>query len=97
MVAALTNLTKKNMPLIWSEACQKAFDEVKHALTHAPVLALPDVTLPFVVVCDASMEGLGAVLMQQQRLLAYESRCLTPPEINYTTSEQELLAVVHAL
>jgi len=50
MAAALTNLAKKNMPFIWSEFCQKAFDEVKHALTHAPVLALPDCTLTFVAV-----------------------------------------------
>ena len=73
MVAALTNLTKKDVPFFWSEACQKAFDDVKEALMNAPVLALPDFSLPFVVICDASKEGLGAFLMQNSRPLAYES------------------------
>eukprot|EP00983_Pelagomonas_calceolata_P068261 1149838-Pelagomonas_calceolata.AAC.1 len=56
----------------------------------------PDFLLPFVVVCDASKEGIGAVLLQKQRPLAYESRKPRPAEVNYTTGEQELLAVVHA-
>lgn len=97
MVMALTHLTKKDVPFIWSAACQKAFDDVKRALTNAPVLALPNFSLPFVVICDASKEGLGAVLMQQGKPLAYESRRLLPAEVNYTVTEQELLAVVHAL
>jgi len=81
----------------WSEHCQTAFEQVKHALTHAPVLSLPDFTKPFEVICDASIEGLGAVLLQEERPLAFESRKLVPAERNYTTGEQELLAVVHAL
>ena len=97
MVAPLTNLTKHDVPFIWDASCEKAFLAVKHALTNAPVLALPDFLLPFVVVCDASKEGIGAVLLQKQRPLAYESRKLRPAEVNYTTGEQELLAVVHAL
>jgi len=76
---------------------KKAFETVKYALTHAPVLSLPDFTKPFEVICDASIEGLGAVLLQQDKPLAFESRKLIPAEINYTTGEQELLAVVHAL
>jgi len=64
MVAPLTHLTKKDIPFIWDAACEAAFNAVKHALTNAPVLALPDFLLPFVVVCDASKEGLGAVLLQ---------------------------------
>ena len=96
MAAPLTNLTKKDLPFSWNENCQKAFEQIKHALMHAPVLALPDFLLPFVVECDASIEGIGAVLMQNGRPLAYESRRLIPAEVNYTTGEQELLAVVHA-
>ena len=93
----LTNLTKKNVPYNWTPQCQQAFDEIKHALIHPPVLALPDFSKPFEVVCDASVEGLGAVLLQDGRPLAYESRKLSPAEYNYHTGEQELLAVVHAL
>jgi hypothetical protein len=97
MVMPLTNLTKKDTSFSWSEACQNAFDDVKGALTNAPVLALPNFSLPFVVICDASKEGIGAVLMQNDRPLAYESQRLLPAEVNYTVTEQELLAVVHAL
>jgi len=96
-VAPLTNLTRKNEPYVWSPACQEAFDKFKYALTHAPVLALPDFNKPFDVIVDASIEGLVAVLMQEGRPLAYESRKLTRAEVNYITGAQELLAVLHAL
>ena len=93
----LTNLTKKETPFIWDEQCEKAFQHIKYSLTHAPVLALPDFNKSFEVITDASIEGIGAVLMQEGRPLAYESRKLLPAEVRYTTGEQELLAVVHAL
>jgi hypothetical protein len=64
MVAPLTHLTKKDVPYASSANCQKAF-EIKHALTHAPILALPDFSKPFEVSCDASIQGLGAVLLQK--------------------------------
>jgi hypothetical protein len=96
----LTDLTRSNAPWLWSPLCEEAFAKLKHALTHAPVLATPDYSegaQPFSVVCDASITGVGAVLMQGDRPIAYESRKLTPAEINYTTTEQEMLAVIHAL
>jgi len=65
IVASLTNLTKQNAPYVWCARCQHAFDQVKHALTHAPVLALPDYEKPFEVITDASIEGVGAVLLQE--------------------------------
>ena len=97
MAAPLHALTRKDTPWDWSPACQQAFDAIKHALTNAPCLAFPDFAKPFEVHTDASLQGIGAVLFQDQRPIAYESRCLTPAEVNYPTGEQELLAVVHAL
>ena len=85
------------MPFQWDDRCQESFNSIKYALTHAPVLALPDFSKPFEVICDASIEGIGAVLLQDGRPLAYESKKPQPAEVRYPTGEQELLAVVHAL
>jgi hypothetical protein len=93
----LTRLTKKDVPFVWDDKCQSSYEQIKHALTHASVLSLPDYSKPFTVVCDASIVGIGAVLLQEGKPIAYESRRLIPAEVNYTTGEQELLAVVHAL
>jgi len=97
----LTELTKeayaKCAELPWSDTCERAFREVNTDLTTAPVLAVPDCTKPFELVCDASGFGLGAVLLQEGRPVAFESRKLTSAELNYITTEAELLAVVHAL
>jgi RNase H-like domain found in reverse transcriptase/Reverse transcriptase (RNA-dependent DNA polymerase)/Integrase zinc binding domain/Chromo (CHRromatin Organisation MOdifier) domain len=84
-------------PFLWTDACQRAFEDLKLALVTAPVLKIPDFSQPFTVVCDASIVGIGAVLMQEGRPTAYESHKLTSAEVNYGTGEQELLAVVHAL
>ena len=66
----LTDLGKKNAAFIWAEECKLAFKSLKHALNSAPVLALPDPSIPFELVCDASGFGIGAVLMQNQRPVA---------------------------
>lgn len=107
MVSPLTDLTKnvckkfQNITHKWTPKCQESFEAVKYALTHAPVLTMPDFTKPFEVVTDACGDqhsgGLGAVLMQEGRPIAYESRKLVDAELRYTTTEQELLGVVHAL
>ncbi len=97
LVAPLTHLTRKDVKYIWTEQCQESFEGVKYALTHAPVLSLPIFGERFEVICDASLLGIGAVLLQKGRPIAFESRKLTPAEKNYTTGEQELTAVVHAL
>ena len=70
---------------------------MKHKLTTAPVLVLPEPSEPFEVYCDASLKGLGCVLMQHQNVVAYASRQLRPHEVNYPTHDLELAAVVFAL
>jgi len=100
LVRHMTNLTRKSAKWEWTQDCEDAFQGVKTQLTSAPVLALPEVgegAPPFTVVCDASDFGLGAVLMQNDRPVAFESRKLSGAEINYTVGEKELLGVVNAL
>ena len=67
----LTSLLEKNAAFIWTDECQMAFDELKKRLTTAPVLTLPDQSKRFTVYCDASKDGLGCVLMQEGRVIAY--------------------------
>ena len=73
IAAPLTKLTQKNVKFVWSAACEKSFHELKELLTFAPVLALPNETNGFVVYCDASCIGLGCVLMQKNKVIAYAS------------------------
>ena len=93
----LTKLTRKEEKFIWSEACQNSFDELKQRLTTAPVLTLPSGSDGFTVYCDASKQGLGCVLMQHDRVIAYASRQLKKHEVNYPTHGLELAAVVFTL
>ncbi|WVZ52593.1 hypothetical protein U9M48_003639, partial [Paspalum notatum var. saurae] len=86
----MTSLTKKNAKYTWSPNCEEAFQSLKRSLTTAPVLAQPDVTKPFDVYCDASGNGLGCVLMQEGRVVAYASRQLRKHEANYPTHDLEL-------
>ncbi|WVZ52060.1 hypothetical protein U9M48_003153, partial [Paspalum notatum var. saurae] len=93
----MTSLLKKGVPFIWTKERQTAFDELKKRLTTAPVLTLPNLTKSFTVYCDASKEGLGCVLMQEGKVIAYSSRQLRKHVVNYPTHDLELAAVVHAL
>ena len=79
------------------DACQQSFEELKGRLTSAPVLALPNGRDGFVVYSDASRQGLGCVLMQNDRVIAYASRQLKKHEENNPTHDLELAAVVFAL
>ena len=97
IAAALTDLLKKDRPWLWSDACQKAFDGLKHALTEEPVLKLPDCRQPFEVQTDASDFAIGGVLLQEGHPIAFESRKLNDAERRYTVHEREMLAVVHCL
>ena len=93
----LIKLTRKEEKFIWSEACQNSFGELKQRLTTAPVLTLPSRSEGFTVYCDASRQGLGCVLMQRDRVIAYASRQLKKHEVNYPTHDVELAVVVFAL
>jgi len=96
----LTALLRKNTAFLWTAACQDVFAGIKTALTTAPCLALPDTSenaTMFELVCDASVFGLGAVLIQEGRPIAFWSRKMVPAERNYHVTEQELLAVIDAL
>ncbi|GKB16830.1 putative reverse transcriptase domain-containing protein [Tanacetum coccineum] len=93
----LTSLTQKNQKYEWGEEQEAAFQTLKNNLCDAPVLSLPDGVEDFVVYCDASNQGLGCVLMQRDKVIAYASRQLKIHEKNYTTHDLELGAVVFAL
>ncbi|GJW88765.1 putative reverse transcriptase domain-containing protein [Tanacetum coccineum] len=93
----MTKLTQKNVKFDWSEKAEAAFQLLKQKLCSAPILALPEGSENFVVYCDASRKGLGAVLMQRKKVIAYASRQLKIHEKNYTTHDLELGAVVFAL
>ncbi|WVZ76053.1 LOW QUALITY PROTEIN: hypothetical protein U9M48_024055 [Paspalum notatum var. saurae] len=92
-----TSPKRKANDLANEEKCQIPMELKLKLLTSAPVLAQPDVTKPFDVYCDASGNGLGCVLMQEGRVIAYASRQLRKHEANYPTHDLELAAVVHAL
>ena len=93
----LNELTKKNVTFVWGKAQQKAFDELKKRLTEAPLLALPDFTKTFEIECDASGIGIGGVLMQNGRPIAYHSEKLDGDRLNYPIYDKELFAFVRVL
>ena len=98
----LHKLTQKDVKFDWSEQCQTAFDTVKHLLTSAPILSYPLLQgQPFVLDCDSSNVGAGAVLSQlqngEEKVISYFSQCLSRSERQYCTTRKELLAVVKAV
>ena len=101
IAAPLFALTKKGARFVWTELCQSAFESIKNRLTSAPVLASPRDGGGYVIDCDASDHGLGAVLQQEidgeLRVIAYASRTLSTAERSYCTTRKEQLAMVYAL
>ena len=93
-------LTRKDVTFLWTEELEKAFREIKNALIRAPILIYPDFNKPFEIYSDASNTAIGAVLVQQIddkiHPVAYASRLLNKNELNYSTSEKEMLAIVWA-
>ncbi|KAJ4706775.1 Retrotransposon protein, putative, Ty3-gypsy subclass [Melia azedarach] len=98
-----TNVTEvrsflgKNVKFEWTDDCEQIFQELKKRLTSALVLTLPSGTEGFVVYSDASRQGLGCVLMQHGKVIAYASRQLKKHKLNYPTHDLELAAIVFAL
>ncbi|XP_043811844.1 uncharacterized protein LOC122723519 [Manihot esculenta] len=97
IAAPLTKLLHKNVKYDWDDKCQKSFEKLKKMLTEAPVLTQPESGKDFVIYSDASHNGLGCVLMQEGKVVAYASRQLKPHEKNYPTHDLELAAIVFAL
>ncbi|GJW49728.1 putative reverse transcriptase domain-containing protein [Tanacetum coccineum] len=93
----LTSLTQKNYKYVWGVEQEEAFQTLKNNLCDAPILTLPDGVEDFEVYCDASNQGLGCVLMQRGKVIAYASRQLKTHEKNYTGHDLELGAIVFAL
>jgi len=96
----LTELTKKGAPnvLVWTEIHGQAFQSLKEAVLRPPVLCLPDVSKPFILQTDASADGIGAILLQDdgdvKHPVAFASKKLLPRERNFSTIEREALAIV---
>ncbi|TYK11136.1 pol protein [Cucumis melo var. makuwa] len=97
IASSLTQLTRKGIPFSWSPACENSFQELKKELVTASILTVPDGSKSFVIYSDASKKGLGCVLMQQGKVVAYASRQLKSHEQNYPTHDLKLAAVVFAL
>ena len=94
---SLTKLLKKGVKFEWSNKCQNSFEQLKEMLVEAPVLTQPTSGKEYTLYSDASGIGLGCVLMQDGKVVAYASRQLKPHEKNYPTHDLELVAVVFAL
>lgn len=103
IASPMTDKLKKYVrePLVWTELDCQSFNELKNALVNHPVLKLPDLTKPFVVRTDASLRGIGGILLQYHdnvpHPVAYASRKLLPREQRFSTIERELLAVIFTL
>ncbi|GFS52332.1 transposon Tf2-9 polyprotein [Trichonephila clavipes] len=93
----LYQLKKKGAKFNWSGEAQDSFDQIKRTLMEAPILQLPNFSEQFNLFTDASGVGIGAVLQQNQKPIAFASRTLNKAERNYTVTERECLAVIWAL
>ena len=97
IASPITRLTRKEVKFDWDDRCEEAFQELKRRLTSAPILTVQDRGQWYTVYCDASRAGLGCVLMQSGRVVAYGSRQLRNHKQNYPTHDMELAVVVFAL
>ena len=96
IAAPLTTLTKKDA-FSWTPEATKAFEQLKEVMCKAHVLTTLDFTKTFIVECDASRNGIGVVLMQEGRPLAFESQPLKGKDLHKPIYEKEMMAILHAL
>jgi hypothetical protein len=97
IVKPMTKLLEKEAKFKWSPQCEEVFLTLKKLLTTVHVLAQPNIKKSFDVYCDESRTGIGGVLMQDGRAIAYASQQLQRHEEHYSTHDLELLAIVHTL
>jgi hypothetical protein len=97
LLTPLTALTKKNVKFEWTKEHQQAFDLFKNSLAHEVVLAYPDFSVLFEIYTDTSKYQIGSVITQKDKPLGFYSRKLTDPQMRYTVTELELLAIVETL
>ena len=89
LAAPMTRLTRKEVKFEWNDLCERAFHELKRRLTSAPILIVPERRQRYIVYCDAFKDGLGCVLMQFRKVVAYGSRQLKNHEWSYPTHDME--------
>ena len=97
LATPMTRLTRKEVKFVWDDSCERAFQELKRKLTSTPMLIVSERGQRYTVYCDALKDGLGCVLMQSGKVMAYGSRQLKNHEQNYPTHDIELTTVVFAL
>jgi len=97
VVYPITSLQKKGRAFRWTRECQKSFEQLKHLLTNAPILSIANPSKDYVVCTDVSKEGVGGMLMQEGKVIAYKSMKLKEHEHKYSIYDLELAAIIHAL
>jgi RNase H-like domain found in reverse transcriptase len=97
LILPLAGLSSKSVPFKWTEQCQKSFEDIKKIVAQEVLINYPNFSIPFDIYTDASGKQLGAVIMQNNRPIAFYSRKLSPAQCKYTTGEQELLSIVETV